>query len=135
MERKLTTEQMEILMLLNEITEYVEKEDYQLTVPLDEIIVSNNMKDDEEFYEITDLLENYGYIDEDYVPTREGKQYIKLFMEYAEEQKEQTKPVINNNYSLISIKELKLSLVGSLLETNNELIGNVNMIISNIFKK
>lgn len=30
MERKLTTGQMEILMLLNEITEYVEKEGYEL---------------------------------------------------------------------------------------------------------
>lgn len=63
-------------------------------------------------------------------------------MEYVKKQKEQPQTVINNkdtvvnnSYSLISIEELKLSLVGSLLETNNELIGNVNMIISKLFNK
>ena len=109
MVRKLTTEEVEILMLLNEITEQ---------------------------------LETYGYVDEDSVPTYAGKRYLELFMEYVKKQKEQPQTVINNkdtvvnnSYSLISIEELKLSLVGSLFETNNELIGNVNMIISKLFNK
>ena len=142
MERKLTTEQMEILMLLNEITEYVEKETIELDVELNEVIACGFEKDGDLVNEITEQLETYGYVDEDSVPTYAGKRYLELFMEYVKKQKEQPQTVINNkdtvvnnSYSLISIEELKLSFEGPLLETNNELMGNVNMIISNIFNK
>lgn len=115
--QQLTTEQVEVLILIKVISEFEEESHEKLTTDLEEIIDSNKMtKDSGE--EICEMLEYYGYIEEDitegigYALTLDGKQYIKLLDEYIEAKNENPE-IVNIYFSLINIEKIQFSLVDS----------------------
>ncbi len=132
--QQLTTEQLEVLILLKAISKFEEENHGKLTTDLVEIIDSNKMtKDPGE--EICEMLEHYGYIEENitegigYDLTLDGKQYIKLFDEYLKA-KEENIEIVHNHFSLINIEKIQFSLVDSfkLLGMDTEVKGISDLI-------
>lgn len=114
--QQLTTEQLEVLILIEVISKFEEGNE-KLTTDLVEIIDGNEMtKDSGE--EICEVLEHYGYIETDttegigYSLTLDGKQYIKLFDEYLKA-KDKNIEIVHNHFSLINIEKIQFSLVDS----------------------
>lgn len=127
--QQLTTEQLEILILLNEISIFKEEMSEQLTTDIQEIVVSNDIMSAEEFDEVTEVLAHYGYIDnvDNYEPTIDGVQYLRLFKEHLEVQEKHPADIINNQFSLINTSEIKFSLFNSIcgIEINSGLVKNI----------
>lgn len=119
--QQLTTEQIEVLILIDEINNCLKEDpDYIINGITEEIYERINPKQSES--EICDALEYYGYIEygidedgeeTDYVLTIDGKQYIELFKEYLKAKTENPK-VVYNYFTLINIKELNLKLIEKL---------------------
>lgn len=127
--QQLTTEQLEILILLNEINIFKEEISDELTTDIQEIIVSSNIMSAEEFDEVTEVLAHYGYIDnvDNYEPTIDGVQYLRLFKEHLEVQEKHPVAIINNQFSLINTLKIDFSLFNSIcgVEINSELVKNI----------
>ena len=121
--QQLTTEQVEVLILIDAVNEFYKNRHDELETAIEEIIDNNKITKDPAA-EICGILEDYGYIEENeaefefdktatgYVLTRDGKQYIRLFEEYLEAKKENPE-VIHNHFSVINIKKLQFSLIDS----------------------
>lgn len=116
--QQLTTEQIKVLILIDEINQCLEKNpDYIINSITEEIYEQVNPKQSES--EICDVLKYYGYIkygidedgeETDYVLTIDGKQYIALFKEYLKAKTENPK-IVYNYFILINIEELKIKLL------------------------
>lgn len=103
----LTTEQVEILILIDEINEYLAENNITLEVPMSETI-DGCIATEDRCVEICEVLEYYGYIKSvgnDYALTVDGKQYISLFEDYLKS-KATNPAVVHNSFSLISCENL-----------------------------
>lgn len=73
-QQALTTKQVEILILLEKIERFKKVAEEEITVEVGEILVSNYDMSDEELEENIEILQFYGYINEEYELTIDGKQ-------------------------------------------------------------
>lgn len=109
-QQQLTTEQVELLILIKEIEDFNKEQSGNIPEGgVGEIIVSNGVMTADEFDNITDILENYGYLQNDYELTTDGRQYIKIFQEYLQK-KAKTTNVEHISFSLINIEKLELAI-------------------------
>ena len=110
-QQELTTEQIEVLILIDDISNYVKENKVDLLAPMSEVIDDMGVTKDS-CEEICEVLKHYGYIvnfDDGYKLTQDGKQYIRLFKEYLSAKAENVQ-FIHNSYSLINIGKLKVNL-------------------------
>ena len=148
-QQELTTAQIEVLILINDICEYLRDNDMEnefetnmnetvcniFCVEKDEVIDDSKQS----YYdEICEILHHYGYVDEDYFITTDGKQYLYLFKEYLDA-KSTNINITHNSYSLINIEELELSVEACLGKIGiGENIGKISEFGSDLmdsFKK
>ena len=135
--QQLTTEQLELLILLNEINVFKENLDEELETGVHEIIVSSQVMEAEKLDEIADVLEHYGYINDEYEPTIDGVQYLRLFKEHLEVQENKPTIVINNQFSLVNTLNLRLGLFNSMFESSleSELLKGIIKIVKKLASK
>lgn len=135
--QQLTTEQLELLILLNEINEFKENLDEELETGVHEIIVSSQVMEAEKLDEIADVLEHYGYINDEYEPTIDGVQYLRLFKEHLEVQENKPTIVINNQFSLVNTLNLRLGLFNSMFGSSleSELLKGIIKIVKKLASK
>lgn len=109
-QQQLTTEQIELLILIKEIEDFNREQPGNIPDGgVGEIIVSSGVMTADELKDTTDILENYGYLQNDYELTIDGRQYIKIFQEYL--QKKAENPNVEHiSFSLLNIEKLELSL-------------------------
>ena len=106
----LTTEQVEIMMLIDAINEY-EEINGRLEVPMSETI-DGCIATEDRCVNICERLKYYGYVisvDNGYALTIDGKQYIDLFNDYLAV-KANNPQAVHNSYSLINIEKMQLDL-------------------------
>ena len=65
---------------------------------------------EKEYDELTEVLIQYGYVDESIKLTIDGKQYIALFMEDLQKKVEAPTIIINNQFSLLNIEEFNAGI-------------------------
>lgn len=135
--QQLTTEQLELLILLNEINVFKENLDEELETGVHEIIVSSQVMEAEKLDEIADVLEHYGYINDEYEPTIDGVQYLRLFKEHLEVQENKPTIVINNQFSLVNTLNLRLGLFNSMFGSSleSELLKGIIKIVKKLASK
>lgn len=110
--QQLTTEQVEVLILIDEINMIMGG-----NITKDSVVesMSDIVQTKKEISDIYVMLEYYGYIKESnnettgYIVTLDGRQYIQLFKEYLKAKAENPK-VVHNNFSLINIGKVKIDL-------------------------
>lgn len=109
-QQQLTTEQAELLVLIKEIEDFDKEQPGHIPEGgVGEIIVSSEIMTANEFNDITDILENYGYLQNDCELTMDGRQYVELFQEYL--QKKAENPSVEQvTFSLINIEKMEGSI-------------------------
>lgn len=129
-QQALTTEQLELLVIIDEIQEY--DKEHPNSIPaggIKEVLDSSSIMDSDNFNRIAHVLEYYGYIHNGDELTVDGKQYIDLFKEYLE-QKSQDITIQHMSFSLINFEKLDLSLSDSLLKVSFlENVGEISSLI------
>lgn len=137
--QQLTTEQLELLILLNEINVFKENLDEELETGVKESITSDNYMSVEKFEEMAEVLEHYGYIHDiyDYEPTIDGVQYLRLFKEHLEVQENKPTIVINNQFSLVNTVNLRLGLFNSMFGSSleSELLKGIIKVVKKLVSK
>lgn len=109
-QQALTTEQVELLILIDSIEEFESKNPGNIPPGgIKEILDSSNVMEPEKFSQLANVLEHYGYLHNGDKLTIDGKQYIELYKEYLS-QKAETPSVQHNSYSLINIGKLDSNL-------------------------
>lgn len=114
-QQALTTEQVEILILIDEINKYLARSKEILNVPMAETIDGCIFTEDG-CAEICEVLKYYDYVESvenDYVLTIDGKQYIELFKDYLNE-KAINPIMVHNSFSLINLENVKANIEGCL---------------------
>lgn len=127
----LTTEQLELLILINDIEEYGKK--HSENIPqggIKEVLWSSNLMDEDELVRIANVLKYYRYIDKYFELTVDGKQYIELFEEYLEQKAEDVK-VEHVSFSLLNIEKLNMSLLDSVAKISVlDGVGSMSKLLS-----
>lgn len=127
----LTTEQLELLILINDIEEYGKK--HPENIPqggIKEVLWSSNLMDEDKLVRITNVLKYYRYIDKYFELTVDGKQYIELFEEYLEQKAEDVK-VEHVSFSLLNIEKLDMSLLDSIAKISIlDNVGSISKLLS-----
>ena len=119
--QELTTEQLEVLIVMDDVYNCIEEKNYELEVSIAECL-DGILKIKSSTLEILEALENYGYIEyganNDYVLTVAGKQYIKLFNEYLDLKESKPTETEVKKYPFISINigQLNISLEACLVK-------------------
>lgn len=134
MNKNLTTKQMEMLILMEAVTNYygVEDNEYDISeinnIFDDEIVIADFVKDKVENADDTDfeILKAFGFVDKDYKTTIYGKQYVRLFNEDC---KLDDKKAIN--FKFIDKVELNFSL---LKIEENSIIGAIAKVVPKLIK-
>lgn len=114
-QQTLTTEQVEIMILIDEINKYLAENKEKLAVPMSETI-DGCIATEDRCVEICKVLEYYGYVKSvgnDYALTMDGKQYIGLFKDYLD-MKAVNPIIIHNSFSLLNIENIKADIEGCL---------------------
>lgn len=108
-QQQLTTQQTELLILIKEYHDYYAGDLELLTRDeiVDNISESEIMEPDESRNAL-DALEYYGYLDDDYELTTDGRQYIELFQEYLLE-KANNSNAEHNSFNLINIENMDMA--------------------------
>lgn len=109
-QQQLTTEQVELLIMINEIEEFDSL--HPGNIPdggIKEILESSNIMSSEKFSQLANVLTYYGYLHNGNELTIDGKQYIELFKEYLR-QKSEDLNIIHSTYSLLNIEKLEINL-------------------------
>lgn len=129
-QQALTTEQLELLVIIDEIQEY--DKEHPNSIPaggIKEVLDSSSIMDSDNFNRIANVLEYYGYIHNGDELTVDGKQYIDLFKEYLV-QKAQDITIQHISFSLINFEKLDLCLSDSLLKVSFlENVGEISSLI------
>lgn len=135
--QQLTTEQLELLILLNEINVFKEKLDEELETGVHEIIVSSHVMKAEKFDEIADVLEHYGYINDEYEPTEEGIQCLRLYKEYLENQEKESTTTVNKKFTLVDTLNIRLGLLNSMfgMSLESELLKGIIKVVKKLASK
>ena len=112
--QQLTTEQIEVLILIDNINEHIKENKIEISEETNIVRIIDEMQATKEnCIDICKTLEYYGYIEDigniEYELTVDGKQYIRLFKEYLVAKAENVQ-FIHNSYSLINIGKLKVNL-------------------------
>lgn len=142
-QQALTTEQVELLILINDIEDFDREHPGNIpTGGIKEILDSSNVMEPEKFSQLANVLEHYGYLHNGDELTIDGKQYIELFKEYLKQKAE--KPNVEHiSYSLINIENLehnlelclgKISILESLGEIS-DLLKNAGQAIKKFIHK
>lgn len=108
-QQALTTEQTELLIIIDEIEEFDRK--HPGNIPLGgikEILESSNVMTSKEFSQLANVLGHYGYLHNGDELTIDGKQYIELFKEYLK-QKAENPNIEHISYSLLNIEKLEIN--------------------------
>lgn len=143
-QQELTTEQLEVLILIDDVNNYITENKVDLESSIVEIL-DNLIKTKEAKLEICKTLEHYGYIgydeedesseESDYLVTEDGKQYIRLFKEYLDAKSENIS-ITHNSYSLINIGKLQMKIDACLGKANiSANLGDVAELIKGVAKK
>jgi len=106
-QQALTTEQLELLLLICSIEERKRKEELP---PVDEVINQSCIYGAGKYDELTGVLNHYGYIDYTDNLTIDGRQYVDLFLEDLQKKAENPNIVINNQFTLINIEALNAGI-------------------------
>lgn len=106
-QQQLTTEQVEFLTLICSIEELRKVEELP---PSFIILTQDKAYTTEEYEELSEVLQHYGYLDEDDKVTTDGKQYLALFAEYLDKKSENTNIVVNNEFTLLKLDKLNIGL-------------------------
>lgn len=118
-QQELTTEQVEVLILIEDINKYLAENKETLEVPMSETVDGIIVTEDG-CVEVCETLEYYDYIEsteDGYEVTVDGRQYIRLFKEYLKAKKENT-AVIHKSFSLINIERFKMDMEACLGKAN-----------------
>lgn len=134
-QQALTTEQLEILILINDICDLIKEKQLEnryetaMTETVCGILCEeeNETPDDSKqlrIEEVCNILKYYGYLEDNYFISIDGRQYLELLKEYIE-CKIDNPSVVNNNYTAINYIQLinKLEVVlfkGNIAETIGE---------------
>lgn len=106
----LTTEQIELLIIIDDIEEYDRKHPGNIPAGgIKEILESSSIMTSEEFKRLANVLEYYGYLHNGDELTIDGKQYIELFKEYLK-QKSENPNIEHISYSLLNFEKLEINL-------------------------
>lgn len=109
-QQALTTEQVELLIIISEIEKFDSV--HPGNIPdggIKEILNNSSIMTPEEFDQLANILEHYGYLHHGDELTIDGKQYVELFKEYLR-QKAENPNVEHNSYSLVNIGKLEFDL-------------------------
>lgn len=108
-QQQLTTEQAELLILIKEIEDFNREEPGHIPDGgVGRLLVENTNVTPDELDIITETLEYYGYLQNDYELTIDGRQYVELLKEYL--QKKTENPCVEHiSFSLLNIEKLELS--------------------------
>lgn len=112
--QELTTEQVEVLIVIDEINKYLAKTREFLRDKM-AVVIDESLHTTDGCMAVIEVLEYYGYvkecedIDDEYELTIDGKQYLALFKEYLNE-KSNNPVIIHNSFSLINIENLKVNI-------------------------
>ena len=127
-QQALTTEQLEILILINDICDLIEEKHLENTyeTAMTETVCGilceeeNEIPDDNKQHrveEVCNILKYYGYLEDNYLISIDGRQYLELLKEYIE-CKIDNPSVVNNNYTTINYKQLTNNLEAVLSKGN-----------------
>lgn len=105
---QLTTDEIELLITISAIIEYSEENfEGKLDTGIDEIIVSNNIMDEDEYQEVSNNLRKYGLLNsEDYL-TDAGQNYINQLKEDGNSEEKGNNTELKNDYSMIDFVKIK----------------------------
>ena len=93
MNHELTVEELEVLYLIKAIADFDKENPGNIPAGgVGEVIVSNGVKEPEEFDKITDVLFKNGLTDADNWITKEGCEYLKSFESDLQEDKSKMPP-------------------------------------------
>lgn len=112
--QELTTEQVEVLLLIDEINKYL-AESREFLADKMAVVIDDSLHTSEGCMAVIKVLEYYGYVQEsedaedDYELTIDGKQYLALFKEYLK-QKTNNPIIVHNSFTLINIENLKTNI-------------------------
>ncbi len=105
---QLTTDEMDILLTIYAIMEFDrENPDNIPSGGIGEIIISNNVKDEKIFNICTDSLSAYGLLDDEYMLTQAGIDYVRQVKEDIENRQKDSRAECKNDYSRIDLAKLK----------------------------
>ncbi len=108
---QLTTDEMDILLTIYAIMEFDrENPDNIPSGGIGEIIISNNVKDEEGFNICTKRLSACGLLDDGYMLTQAGIDYVGQVKEDIENRQKDSGAECKNDYSRIDLAELKKRL-------------------------
>ena len=127
-QQALTTEQLEVLILINDICDLIKEKHLENTykTAMTETICGilseeeNETPDDNKQHhieEVCNILNYYGYLDDDYFVSIDGRQYLELLKEYIKS-KIDNPSIVNNNYTTINYIQLENNLEAVLLKGN-----------------
>ena len=133
-QKSLTTEQLELLIMIDEIEEFDKKHPGNIPAGgIKEVLDSSNVMGDEDFSRIASVLEDYGYLHNGDELTVAGKNYIEFFQEYLEQKAKDVKTE-HRTFALVNIEQLNFSLLESLgkisiLENVGEVTKLLNIVV------
>lgn len=109
-QQTLTTEQVELLIIISEIEKFDSVHPGNIPAGgIKEILENSNIMTSEKFCQLANILEYYGYLHNGDGLTIDGKQYVELFKEYLRKKAENPN-VEHNSYSLLNIRKLEFNL-------------------------
>ena len=112
--QELTTEQVELLLIIENIEEFDKTNPGNIpNGGVKEILDTSNVMDPDKFNELAQVLEYYGYLHRGDELTIDGKQYLALFKEYLKE-KTNNPLIVHKSFTLINIENLKADIEASL---------------------
>ena len=142
--QQLTTEQMELLILINQIEYHIKtecSENKDMYKNIGTVIESiQNVEDDktdfedvfefmpeEEWKYHLEVLKYYGYLKQNYYLSKDGRQYLMLFKDYLQIKEKTPNLTVHNHYSLIDIEKINAGLnVETKIGVNNSnIFGNM----------
>lgn len=134
-EIQLTTAEMEILILISTIREFEsENPENELKCGVDEVIVSNELMEPDEYQRVADSLYHLGMIDDKDFLTEAGQSYIEQVKKDAENMKSDRNAVCVNNYSNVNFEKVTEWFKGihwnEVLANTGKLLAGVNTLLS-----
>ena len=139
-QQELTTKQLETLIIFDELQKLAEAD--LICTGIKEILTQDHFMSLEEFNEVFEALNYYGYVDMYGNVTMDGKQYVALFLDYLEKKEKNPDIAINNSFTLISLENLNFG-VNTFLNLDavvdagkmvSSIIGKVQQYLKNIMQ-
>lgn len=132
-QQALTTEQLELLIIIDEIETFDRVHPDNIPAGgIKEILNNNGIMSPEDFSRIANVLGYYGYIHNGDELTVDGKQYIELFKEYLK-QKSENPNIEHISYSLLNFEKLEINLEACLSKISVlENLGEIPDLLKNV---